>query len=811
MSPIEALTPDRLARRCDPSSLGFATTAELTDVTEIVGQQRAVEAIDFALQMPGQGYNLLVMGPEGTGKYTAIRQYLDQQAACRPVPDDWCYVHNFQDARRPRALRLPPGRGRELRARMAELVRELAVSIPAALESDEYRNRRLALEEALKNRRDAALTELQERAMAKGVAIARTPVGFGVAPLQGDQVIEPDAFAKLPAADQERMRAAMSEVDGELSAVLATVPKWEREHRREVQALNQETVRRAVDQLIAEVREAFADLPVVGAFLDQVEADVVERADDYLATRQADRPDALPLPAGDASSAFSRCTVNLVVDNAELTCAPVIHEDLPTHPNLHGQVEQVAHLGALITDFTLIKAGALHRANGGYLLIDVRRLLQQPYAWEELKRALRSRELRVDRIPPGAAIMATASIEPEPIPLEVKVILLGERGLIHVLAGADPDVAELFRIRADFDDRSPRTPETERLYASLLATIARRETLRPLDAAAVGTVIDHAARQADHSERLTTNIRTLTDLAREADRLASAAGSDVIRAEHVAAAIDARRRRSARIPEELRAATVEGLVRVETDGEVAGQVNGLSVASVGDDAFGWPTRISAQVRLGRGDVVDIEREVELGGPIHSKGVLILSGFLGGRFGRDRPLALQASLVFEQSYGAVEGDSASLAELCALLSAIAGAPVRQSLAVTGSVDQLGRSQAVGGVNEKIEGFFDLCAARGLSGGQGVLIPAANVRTLMLRPDVVAAVGAGRFHVYAIESVDQAMELLTALPAGEPDATGRFAPDSLNGRVAGTLARMAQLAREAASPAPPGLAAGTPPPI
>ncbi len=481
----------------------------------------------------------------------------------------------------------------------------------------------------------------------------------------------------------------------------------------------------------------------------------------------------------------------------------MVYEDLPTHPNLLGQVEQVAHMGALVTDFTLIKAGALHRANGGYLLLDVRRLLGQPYAWDELKRSLRSQELRVDRLPQGVLFMAAASIEPEPIPLDLKVILLGDRELFLLLSQADPDIAELFRIRADFDDRARRTPETERLYGSLLATIARREGLRPLEAGAAAAVIDHAARLADHAERLTTNVRALTDLIRESDRMATLAAGASIAAEHVGAAIAARRRRVGRIAEEMRAAIVEGMLRIQTDGRAVGEVNGLSVAIIGEDEFGWPTRITAQVRLGRGEVIDIEREVALGGPIHSKGVLILSGFLGGRFGQRKPLALHVSLVFEQSYGGVEGDSASMAELCAVLSAIAGVPLSQSLAITGSVDQLGRSQAVGGVNEKIEGYFDLCAARGLTGEQGVIIPSANVRTLMLRDDVLAAVREGRFRIHGIDSVDDAMQLLGGLPAGAAGADGSFPEGSFpegsfNWRVRDQLDRLVEISVELGSP-------------
>jgi predicted ATP-dependent protease len=494
---------------------------------------------------------------------------------------------------------------------------------------------------------------------------------------------------------------------------------------------------------------------------------------------------------------FKRCTVNLIVDHEGETHAPVIYEDLPTHPNLLGRIEHVAHLGTLLTDFTLIKAGALHRANGGYLLLDVRRLLQQPFAWEELKRALRAREIRIDGVPQAMTWMTTASIEPEPIPLDVKVILVGERLLFYLLGQLDPDVAELFRIQADFNDRVERTADVERRFASALATVAAREGLLPLEADAIAAVIDHAARTAEAADRVSTNLRTLTDLCREADRLARDAdppATAVARA-HVVGAIEARRRRAGRLAQEMRESIVRGLVRVETDGRVVGQVNGLSVVELGDATFGWPTRITAQARLGRGDVIDIEREVELGGPIHSKGVLILGGFLGGRFGRCAPLALEATLVFEQSYGQVEGDSASMAELCALLSAIGGLEMDQATAVTGSVDQLGRSQAIGGANDKIEGFFDLCLARGLTGEQGVLIPSANVQTLMLRDDVLAAVTDGRFTIRTYDTVDEAMTCLTGLAAGEPAADGSYPPDSVNGRVAARLAELAAIAREA----------------
>lgn len=798
MSAPRHLAPEQLARRCDPADLGFTTTAELPEEEAIVGQDRALEAIDFALSMTGHGYNVFAMGPEGTGKSTAIREVLEREAAGRPVPDDWCYVHDFDESRRPKVIRLPAGRGAAFKSRMDGLIRELTATIPAALESDDYRHRRVALEDSFKARRDEAMEAFDRRAETAGIAVVRTPIGLGMAPMCDGKVLGPEEFGQLPEGEQTRIRTTMEELERELTELLAQVPRWEREHRRQVQELNETVVRGAVDHLIAEVREAFADIPAVLTFLEAVEADVVARAEESLAARG--RPEqALVHSESDGSAVFKRCTVNLIVDHADETHAPVVYEDLPTHPNLIGRIEHVAHLGTLVTDFTLIKAGALHRANGGYLLLDVRRLLQQPFAWEELKRALRAREIRIDGVPQAMTWLTTASIEPEPIPLDVKVVLVGERLLFYLLGQLDPDVAELFRIQADFNDRIERTLDSERAYARALGTIAAREVLLPLEADAVAAVIDHAARVAEAADRLSTNLRTLTDLCREADRLARDADppATAVARTHVAAAIEARRRRAGRLAEELRDAMVRGLVRVETSGRVAGQVNGLSVAELGDATFGWPTRITAQARLGRGDVIDIEREVELGGPIHSKGVLILGGFLGGRFGRSGPLALEATLVFEQSYGQVEGDSASMAELCALLSAIGGLGVDQAIAVTGSVDQLGRSQAIGGANDKIEGFFDLCVARGLTGDQGVLIPAANVQTLMLRDDVRAAVADGRFAIRTYETVDEAMATLTGLPAGELGGDGTYPPDTINGRVAARLAEFAELAREAAA--------------
>jgi lon-related putative ATP-dependent protease len=548
-----------------------------------------------------------------------------------------------------------------------------------------------------------------------------------------------------------------------------------------------------------ELRAGYRDLPTVTEYIDTVERDVKENADDFLGPSAQLLGAQLPNPP-DATiddTRFRRYQVNVITDNSTQHGAPVIYEDNPTHQTLVGRAEHMARFGALVTDFTLLVPGALHRANGGYLILDASKLLAGNYGWASLKRALNAGEIRIETLEQLLSLATAVSLSPEPIPLDVKVVLLGSPALYYMLIDRDEEFADLFKIAADFDDRVERLPETTLLYARLICAVSRREKLRPLDRDAVARVIEQAARMAGDADRLSTNLRGFVDLLQEADQFAADAGKDIIGEAEVQFAIGAQLRRGDRIYRRLQEEIGRKTMRIEGSGEQIGQVNGLSVISLGNLAFGTPSRITAQVCLGRGEVIDIEREVELGGPLHSKGVLILSGFLGGRFGRTRPLSLNASLVFEQSYGGVDGDSASAAELFALLSALAEAPIKQCFAVTGSVDQRGQIQAIGGVNEKIEGFFDACHAIGFDGRQGVIIPASNVKNLRLRRDVVAAAEEERFAVFPIDSVDQGLELLTGIPAGEPDADGNYPIGTLNQRIAARLdlfaAKTAELAR------------------
>ena len=793
MSDTRPLAPRQLRRGCDPSGFAFETTAELEEVPGIIGQERVEEAVRFSIGIRRYGYNLYALGPAGMGKHSFVRAFLERQAGEAPAPPDWCYVHNFKDGRRPRALKLPAGRAPRLREQMERLVEGLQATITAVFEGEDYRGRRQLLETQLNEARERAFAEIEKEARKHGIALIRAAQGVGLAPLSDGKVMDPEDFGRLPEAEQERLKARMAELQKKIEQATGALPNAARRHREELRKLERRVTAQAATELVDEVRAHWTDVPEVLSYLAKVERDVVEHAGDFLpAPEGSNAIQALLGGRAPEKRPFQRYVVNVLVTQDEAG-APVVFEDHPTYANLVGRIEHVSELGNLVTDFTLIQSGALHRANGGYLIVEARNLLLQPMAWDELKRSLRSQTVRVDSLARAFSLVTTASLEPEPIPLDVKVVLVGERQLYYLLSAHDPEFGELFKVAADFDEQIDWTREGEILYARLLGTSARRESLRALDPGAVARAVEHASRRAGDSEKLHVHAESLADLLREADHLAGEAKADIVSAVHIQATIDAGVRRASRIRERIQEDIRRGTVLIDTKGERVGQVNGLSVVQLGGYAFGRPNRITARVRLGNGSVVDIEKEVALGGPLHSKGVLILSGFLGQRFASERPLSLAASLVFEQSYSGIDGDSASCAELVALLSALAEAPLRQGRAITGSVNQHGQVQTIGGVNEKIEGFFDVCLAAGLTGEEGVLIPASNVKHLMLRADVVEAAEKGLFHVWPVETVDQAVELLAGLPAGERGEDGVFAEGSVNRRADDRLADFAKKAR------------------
>ncbi len=789
MQPIQALSPLQLCWRCDPAQFDFETTEQLDDLSEFVGQTRALDAVRFGITIRREGYNLYVLGPPGVGKRTIVKSFLEQKSADEPQPDDWCYVNNFDDPHQPHALRLPAGRGAKLLLDLGILLEDLRAAIPAALQMEEHRSRLLEAEEEVKERQSKAFQHLAEQAEERGIQLIRTPAGFALAPLRNGEVLSPEEYEKLNGEQREQIQAAVEELQNELRALVEKLPLWRNEIRRKAKEINQEATRFVVGQSLAQLRKWYTDLPQVLKYLDALEANVIQRADEF---RPPDEEAADPL---DGLARRRRLEdvyrANLIVENGRTVGAPVVYLEHPSYVNLVGRVEHETQMGTLVTDFTLIKPGALHEANGGYLVVEAVRLLQQPFAWEALKRALYSRHIKIESLGESLSLLSTVSLEPEPIPLDVKVVLLGDRMLYYLLYQYDRDFGELFKVAADFEEEMDRTPENCRLYARLIATLVRRESHLPFDRTAVARVLEHSARVAADSEKLTTHMRTVADLLRESDYWAAQESSSQVGARHVQQAIDKQIYRAERLRQRVLEEIRRGTLLIDTGGAVVGQVNGLSVIDLGNFAFGRPSRITATARLGKGEVIDIEREVELGGAIHSKGVLILSSLLTSRYAQRHPLSVSASLVFEQSYGQVEGDSASVGELCALLSALADVPVKQSLAVTGSVNQLGQVQPIGGVNEKIEGFFDVCQARGLTGEQGVLIPASNVKHLMLREDVLKATEAGRFHIWPIETVDQALSLLTGLPAGQPDPDGRYPAGTVNERISERLWELFQL--------------------
>ncbi|MFW6135195.1 MAG: Lon protease family protein [Chloroflexota bacterium] len=796
------LDPIRLYQEVDPGEFSFDTTDELEDLTDVIGQPRAVEAMRFGMGIDDKGFNIYAMGPPGIGKQSLMRRFFEERARDEPSPSDWCYVNSFEDDHRPRAVELPAGTGVEFRDDMDELVQQFDTALSAAFESEEYQSRRQSVMEEFGEKQQRAFEELQQRAREENVRLIRTPAGLAVAPVREGEVLSPDEIQGLSEEEQEQLQAKVEEMQEELQEILRQVPRWQREMRERLDELNREMANLAIGGLIDELREKYSEYPEVLDHLDAVQEDVVENAESFLPQQggqqgvQQQLQQMLQGGEGEGRQAMvrealmRRYKVNAIVDNSESEHAPVVYEDNPTYQNLIGRIEHMARMGALTTDFHLIKAGALHRANGGYLLLDARKVLTEPYAYEALKRAMDAGQIRIESLGRQLSLISTVSLEPEPIPLDVKVGLYGNRLIYYLLTQFDPDFADLFKVQADFHEQMDRDQENQQLYARFIGTMGHEAGLQPFDRDAVARLIEHSARMVGDSEKLSTKGEKLDDLLREANHWAKENGNSVVTADDVQRAIDAQIYRADRLRERMQEAILRDTVLIDTEGEEVGQVNGLSVIPLGDFMFGRPTRITARTRMGKGEVIDIEREVELGGPIHSKGVLILSGFLGARYAGERPLSLSASLVFEQSYSQIEGDSASSAELYALLSSLAEVPIRQSFAVTGSVNQRGQVQAIGGVNQKIEGFFDICRARGLTGDQGVIIPTSNVKNLMLRRNVVDAVKEGTFHIYAVDTVDEGLEILTGVPAGEPGPDGTYPEGTINARVERRLAELAE---------------------
>ncbi len=781
--------------------LKFETTDDLDDMTDSVGQERAYRAMKFGFNIKQKGFNIYAMGPSGSGKYAAINEFLNKKASDEEVPGEWCYVNNFEESHRPLYLKFPPGRAKEFKKDNDHTLEDLKGAIYSAFDSEEYRQKRQEIEDELKKKQQQELSDLREKAEKEDISLMETPAGIAFAPIKKGKVLMPDQISQLPEDERKEIEGKVHKFQNEFGKSIQQQPKWQREAQNKIRELSREVIRTTVVSLFDDLKKKYEDLPEVISHLDAVIDDLIDHAEQFHQSREKEQqPVIMPgIQQPDQTEAiFHRYKINILVDHSKAKGAPVVYEDDPAFQNLVGRIEHIAQMGALTTDFTHIKPGALHRANGGYLILDAEKVLMQPHAWEGLKRCLKAGEIQTESLGQALNLMSTVSLEPYPVPLKIKVVLIGERLIYYLLYQLDKEFADFFKVAADFEENIDRNIESTSLYASWVATLVRRDKLKAFDKNAVGRVVEQASRISGDAEKISIQMRDLTDLLQEADYWASEEGRDVVSDADVQHAIDARISRADRIRSRFREEVEKGRLLIDTEGEEIGQVNGLSVLNVGEVVFGNPTRITARVRVGQSKVVDIEREAKLGGSIHSKGILIMSGFIAGRYLPQQPLSMLASMVFEQSYTEVEGDSASSAELYALLSALAQVPVQQQIAVTGSVNQNGQVQAVGGVNHKIEGFFEVCKQRGLTGQQGVLIPASNKGQLMLRHDVLEATEKGKFHIYAVSHVDEGIEVLTGMPAGERNENGEYPEGTINQKVEERLKLFARSAKEFLQP-------------
>lgn len=786
---IKPLASHALYTACDESTFTFSSTTELEPLPNHLGQERAKDAIRFAVDMPSPGYNLYVTGPTGIGKLSLVKGILEQYAKDNSAVFDWCYINNFDTPSKPRALRLQPGIGRQLQRDMTDLVERLLVTLPATLQSDEYHRRVNELQEEYHEREEQLFSDLGREAQERKLTLMRTATGYTIAPMRDGKLITTKEFNALTEQEQAEMKASIDLINDKLKASVRTLNNWQEESVARVKELNRSFIQQAVEPAIDYLKSRYQEHPGVDLYLDNVQSDIESNASDFM-TNDEDNTS----PPQASSTQFNRYKVNVLVDNSETSRAPVVYLDQPNLQNLIGRIEHISQFGTLLTNFTLIQPGALHKANGGFLIVDAFHLLSTGFSWPALKRALKSGEIRIESVHEMLSLSSTISLEPEPIPTNAKVILCGNRLLYHLLKEYDPDFGLLFKVQADMEDSIDRSPEACQHYARIIASLGREADLLPLAPGGVAQIIEFSARRMEHSNKLSLHMARLIDLIHRADHEARQTNSDLIERKHVTAALDRWLWHSSRYQQLVQELISEETLKITTQGSQIAQINGLSVVQLGDFYFGRPSRITATARLGNGKILDIERESDMGGDIHSKAVMIISALLASRYARNAPLALSATLVFEQSYGGIEGDSASVAEMLSLLSAITRIPLKQTLAVTGSLNQLGQVQAIGGVNEKIEGFFDICKARGLDGSQGVAIPASNVRHLMLREEVRKACAAGQFAIYPLDTLDDAITLFTGMAAGVSDPEGVYPDDSFNAQVMNQLEHFCDLKRD-----------------
>lgn len=787
--PISELTPDKLRLTAKTDLFGGKTSAELGPVEEIIGQDRAIRALQFGLEIKGKGFNVYAAGLPGTGKHTGTKRYLETISKLKPTPSDWCYVNNFRDSYQPQALRFPAGKARIFQKDLKKFIEDAKRAVPKALQSEELGNRRDAVSKKAEEERDKILNDLNKEAEKYSFAIQSTQLGITLIPTAEGKPLSEAEYQQLPAQMKEKFEKNRDAIKSKIEKTAKQVAQITNTANEELRKLRDDAVHYAAGQLMDALMASYQDIPGVSAYLNELREDILENAELFAGSETEKKPSQADPPDSDDKELFFRkFEVNVVVDNSELKGAPVISEDNPTFNNLFGKIEYEAHYGTLSTDFTLIKNGSLHEANGGYLLLSINGLLRNPASYDGLKRALQNGAISIED-PGERQGSPTRSLSPEPIPLEVKVVLIGEPSAYQTLYAGDPDFPPLFKVKAQFDDVIPRTDENMEMYGRFIHTLCESEQLKHLEASAIAKVVEYGSRLAEDQSKLSTRFSDIADIVREGSFYATQDGSSQIGEAHILKALQEKTFRSNLDDEKIKEAVAKGILLIETSGSRVGQANGLSVIELGDFEFGQASRVTASIGLGREGIIDVEREAKLGGPTHTKGVLILSGYLTEKYAHDKPLSLSCRLVFEQSYGGVDGDSASSTELYAILSELSGLPIKQNFAMTGSVNQKGEIQPIGGVNEKIEGFYHTCKAKGLKGDEGVMIPQSNVQHLMLNEEVVEAVKQGKFHIYAVKTIDEGIELLTGVKAGARGKDGEYEVDSVHSRVDKRLREMA----------------------
>ena len=811
----QRVAPEQLRRYMDPKSLTFQTTAEVAPLVGTIGQPRAIDAIEFGLQIDTHGYNLFLSGSTGSGRESTILDYLTELSSQLRPPSDWIYVHNFADPDQPRFIELPSGHGVQFDQDMREFVISAQREIPRAFESEEYERRRRQALNGLTQQRDSVFSSLQTFAEARGFTLEMTPAGIVTIPAVDGKPITPEEFEKLPEEKQKSFAQQSEEIQAQIASALRELRQIEKEAATRVSELNREIAIFVIGPFLEELRERYSLFPKILAYLSELQNDVPEHLHDFAPAPVDQSQTAGSLPMAQLQSQqreehLARYRVNVLIDNSQAKGAPVVFERNPTYYNLIGRIDYRANFGSMLTDFSQIKPGAMHRANGGFLVLQVVDVLRSPFAWDALKRSLISREIRMENLGEQYSALPTAALRPEPIPLNLKVVLIGPPNLYQALLTMDDEFPELFKVKADFASDMEWSDEHIHNYAAFISRHVREAQLRHFDRDAVARVIEYGSRLREDQRKLSARLLDIANVVTEASYWAKREGHDPVMVTDVDAAIRKRVYRSNLVEERIHEMIDNGTIMIGTEGERVGQVNGLAVLNLGDYEFGQPSRITARVSLGRGNIVSVERETELSGAIHSKGVMILSGYLRGAYGEHMPLAVSATITFEQSYGEVDGDSASSTELYALLSALSGLPIRQGIAVTGSVNQYGDVQAVGGVTHKIEGFFAVCKAHGLTGDQGVMIPKTNVPTLMLDEEVVQAVRDGKFSIWQVSTIDEGIELLTGVPAGTQQEDGSYPEGTVHRMVEDRLLHLAKTAQAFAAPhgetsqTPPGIA-------